>query len=359
MAEGYFHRVAALTPTKFWINNPTRVQAQWAIEQGAVGCTNNPSYAQKMLDHSEEGTHARSLLEQVVSEVDDDDRASIVYQGRVVQEVADIFRPMYEESAGQHGYVSIQGDPIRDEDVDLIVEQSLENRELGQNIACKIPTTEAGLAAMEHLVPLGTPLNATEIFAVNQMTTLCDTYERLASESGQKPMLYMSHIAGIYDDHLKNYVQENDVDINPDILCQAGLAVARKVYHIMKERGSSAVFVGGGARGLQYFTEMVGGDVCITINWQGTADLLIEQDPPVVERLFNPVPEYVIDELLEKLPDFRRGYLDDGLSVEEFEGFGPVQLFKSGFVKSWQRVLSDIATVRAGLGEGPPNVPPG
>ena len=37
------------------------------------------------------------------------------------------------------------------------------------------------------------------------------------------------------------------------------------------------------------------------MNWQGTADLLIEQDPPVVERLFNPVPEYVIDELVEKL----------------------------------------------------------
>jgi transaldolase len=201
---------------------------------------------------------------------------------------------------------------------------------------------------MEQLVPLGTPLNATEIFAVKQMTTLCDTYERLAGESGRKPMLYMSHIAGIYDDYLRNYVKENNVDISPDILWQGGLAVARKVYRVMQERGYSAVFVGGGARGLQHFTEMVGGDVCITINWRGTADQLLEQDPAVVERLFNPVPQYVIDELMEKLPDFRRGYLDDGLDVEEFEGFGPVQLFKSSFVKSWSRVLEDVAKVRAG-----------
>ena len=35
----------------------------------------------------------------------------------------------------------------------------------------------------------------------------------------------------------------------------------------------------------------------------------------------------------------KRGYLDDGLSVEEFEGFGPVQLFRSSFIKSWQKVL--------------------
>ena len=53
----------------------------------------------------------------------------------------------------------------------------------------------------------------------------------------------------------------------------------------------------------------------------------------------------MIAELMEKLPDFRVGYLDDGLSVEEFEPFGPVQLFRSSFVKSWKRVL-DIAKER-------------
>ena len=65
----------------------------------------------------------------------------------------------------------------------------------------------------------------------------------------------------------------------------------------------------------------------------------------MVYRLFNPVPQKVLDELIEKLPDFRRGYLDDGLSVEEFESFGPVLLFRSSFVKGWKRVL-DIAKER-------------
>jgi len=91
----------------------------------------------------------------------------------------------------------------------------------------------------------------------------------------------------------------------------------------------------------------VGGDVCITINWEGTADKLLEQDAPVVYRLFNPVPQKVIDELMEKLPDFKRGYLEEGLSVEEFEGFGPVQLFRNSFVKSWTRVAGLIKERRA------------
>ena len=126
------------------------------------------------------------------------------------------------------------------------------------------------------------------------------------------------------------------------MLHQAGLAVARKVYRIMTERAYKCIFIGGGARGLHHFTEMVGGKVCITINWVGTADKLIEQNPPVMYRLFNPVPDKVIDELMEKLPDFRKGYLEDGLSIEEFEDFGPVQLFKSAFTKSWGRVLEII-----------------
>jgi transaldolase len=50
----------------------------------------------------------------------------------------------------------------------------------------------------------------------------------------------------------------------------------------------------------------------------------------------------VIDELMEKLPDFARGYLEDGLEIDEFEDFGPVQLFRSSFIKSWQRVLDLI-----------------
>jgi transaldolase len=152
----------------------------------------------------------------------------------------------------------------------------------------------------------------------------------------------MSHIAGIYDDYFRSYAEKEKVDISPDVLWQAGLAVARRVYQVMEERGYGAIFVGGGARGLHHFTEMVGGKVCLTINWEGTADKLIESDPPVIYRLFNPTPQKVIDELMEKLPDFRRGYLDEGLEVEEFEGFGPVQLFRSSFIKSWKRVLEII-----------------
>jgi transaldolase len=349
MTTPYFKRVTAQSPTMFWINNPTQPQADLALDHGALGCTNNPSYTQKMLDHPEYRDYAFGILDDVLRAESDDKKAAIEFQARMVKPVADKFMPLFEQSGGEHGFVSIQGDPFADDIASEIVEQALYNRKVSPNICCKIPLTEPGLAAIEELIPMNVPINSTEIFGVSQMVALGETYEKVARKSGVFPMMYMSHIAGIYDDYLRNYVAENDIQISPDVLHQAGLAVARKVYQIMTERAYKCIFIGGGARGLHHFTEMVGGKVCITINWIGTADQLIEQNPPVTYRLFNPVPHKVIDELMEKLPAFRKGYLEDGLSVDEFEEFGPVQLFKSAFTKSWGRVLEIIKERRETL----------
>ena len=128
----------------------------------------------------------------------------------------------------------------------------------------------------------------------------------------------------------------NDRNKTTDIIKEV-VVIARKLYKIYQDKGYNVTFIGGGARGPQHFSEMVGGDVCITINWSGTADKLLEMNQPVMERLFNPVPQYVIDELNEKLPDFKRGYEEDGIQAKEYEEFGPVVKFRNSFVKNWNR----------------------
>ena len=349
--DSYFHRVTKQSPTMFWINNPTREQADLALQHGALGCTNNPSYTQKMIDHPTEGAYALELLDRVIQEHRDwnDEDIAEEFQRVLVKPISDKFMPLFESSGGKHGYVSIQGDPINEDDPEVVIRGARQNRTLAPNICCKIPTTPSGITAIETMVAENIPINATEIFAVSQFEAICANYQRVSKESGHAPAFYMSHIAGIYDDFLGNYVKANNVDISPDTLHQAGLAIARKVYQLMIEREYPCIFIGGGARGTHHFTEMVGGKVCITINWVGTADKLIEQNPPVVYRLFNPIPDKVIDELLEKLPDFRKGFLPDGLVPEEFEHFGPVQLFRSSFVKSWNRVLDIIREKKENL----------
>lgn len=350
MNTGYFHRLHAQTPTQFWINNPSRGEADKALATGALGVTNNPSYPWKMLEHPDEASHARNLLKRAVAGSASDSRAVAQFQRDLVLPVAEKFLPLWESSRGKHGWVSIQGDPLEEHHAEAVVEDARANRKLAPNICCKIPVTKAGLKAIETLVPEGTPINATEIMSVAQGIALCEAYEKAAVSSGKRPPLYLSYIAGIYDDHLRNCVARDGIDISRDVLNQAGLAGARKMYRIVKERGWSAVMIGGGARALRHFTEMVGGELVVTINWKGTADALLAEDPDVVFRFFNPVPDTVTDELLAKLPDFRRGWEPGGLSVEEFEGFGPVVLFRDSFVSAWKNALGAAAETRKAAG---------
>lgn len=349
MTLSYFHRVTAQSPTRFWINNPSRGEASIAITEGAVGCTTNPSYSQKMIDHSQDGLYARGFLDESIRRTSSNEEAALLLQRLLVKPIAEQFLPIFIQSSGQAGHVSIQGDPIHEHSVQGLVDEAHTALELAPNIAIKVPVTVPGLQAMERLMGEGVTINATEVMGVDQAVDVCELHRRVNRETGRKSILYMSHIAGIFDDHIRQQAQDLNVEVSTDVLWQAGLAVARKVYSVLDERGYDFVFVSGGARGLQHFTEMVGGKVCVTINWAGTADRLIETNPPVVYRLFNPVPDEVIGELLEKIPDFSRAYKEGALSREEYDTFGPVEFFRNSFVKSWKRVLELVQERRSSL----------
>lgn len=340
----YFHRVSEQTATRFWINNVTREEANLAIEAGAVGCTQNPSYVWKMLSHETEGAYATDILKNILKTTNNANDAQVALQRELVGNAAKIFLPMYEATNGKWGYVSIQGDPFQ-EDTESIIKFAEYNREAGPNIMAKIPVTEEGLKAIEYCASKRIPINATEVMAVRQALDVCEVYEKATKGMKDPAPIYFSHITGIYDEYLQNYVRDNKVDISPDTLWQAGMAVARKVYKIVKDKRYNVGFIGGGARGLHHFTEMVGAEACITINWKGAAEDLLQQNPPVVQRFFTPVPEAVVDELNEKLVDFKRGYETNGITPAEYEEFGPVVLFRTTFENAWSSANEYITKV--------------
>lgn len=345
MANDYFKRVQAQTLTRFWINNVTREQAQLAIGHGAVGCTQNPSYSWKMLADEKEKEYVQGILRQILEKEPDDNKALVALQRELVGGIAQVFKPVYEASGGQNGYVSIQGDPFR-EDCTSIVECARFNREAGQNIMCKIPVVEGGLAAIEILVKERVPINATECMSVRQVLDVCEVYEKTAKNITNPAPLYFSVITGIFDEYIKNTVEQDKIDIPADYVYQAGMIVAKKIYELVKSRGYNCHYISGGARGLQHFTEMVGADAAVTINWSGTADRLLELDYPVVSRFFNPPAAEVVDTLLDKIPDFRKAYCINEIQPEEYEDYGPVVLFRSQFESAWKNALAAIAEMR-------------
>lgn len=342
MEENYFLKVKELSPTRFWINNPTPVEAEKAILAGAISCTTNPTYAMKQILKEDEKDYVLNIVDEVVKDVKDDNEACDLIQQKLVKRILNKFLPLYERNPGKEGFVSIQGNPFADDDTDHIIEEALRYRKLGKNFIAKIPVTKAGLKAIEALIPEDMPMIATEVMGIAQAVYTCEMYQQVSKKCGKHPPFYLTHITGIFDDYLRNIVKRDNIDISPDVLWQAGCIVARKQYKIFKERKYPGIMLGGGARGLHHFTEMVGSEMHVTINWTGTADKLIEVNPPVVYRMFNPVPQKVIDDLLEKIPDFRRAYMEDGLTVDEFKDFGPVVLFRDSFLKGWTYMLKII-----------------
>ena len=346
MAQDYFHRVAAETGTQVWVNNPTLADLRKAIEAGAINGTTNPAYGSKLLKSEPE--YMQGVIDQVISEVPDDtEAADKIYQvisGRFMEG----FLPIYRHSGGKQGLVTMQDDPRRDEDPDEIIESTLRHAEVGINYMAKIPVIESGIEAMSRLIAHDIPICATEVFSIAQAVAMCDAYAQASARCGKSPPFYLTHITGIYDEEIQHQVETQGIDIAPELVQQAGTIVMRKQYRVIKERAYDTIMLGGGARGTHHFTEWVGGDAHITINWS-TFEELMAIDPPIENRIGAEDDPQAIAELREKSPDFRRAYDDEGLSVAEFAHYAPLLRFRKNFIDGCDAVLGEIKTRRQEL----------
>jgi transaldolase len=347
MRKSYFHRVHEYTQTRFWINNPTTKEAHVSIAHGAINCTTNPTYAGKMLRHPDMRETALEWVREALAETQDESKAAAIVQRKSIKNLLDIWLPVYEAAPGKEGFVSLQVDPFMEDDPQNIIDEALDTISLGPNVLAKIPVTEAGLLAIDFLVRKNVPIIATEIMSISQVTAACETYAKASRESGNEPAYFVTNIAGIFDDCLRMQNEAGHINIEPDMLFQAGTALGKKQYRLMTERGYPGIMLGGGARGLHHFTEFVGGKAHITINWKNCADDLVEKDEAVICRMDNPTPEYVIDALM-KAPDFAKAYIDGAIEVSEFADFAPVELFRSQFLSGWQVLLDEVKAVKEG-----------
>jgi transaldolase len=282
----------------------------------------------------------------VLASTEDDDTAADTVALEATKRLAAGFLPLYEQSGGAQGFVTLQDDPRKEEDWTRIVHMALRCRELGPNFMAKIPVTQAGLQAIESLVAENIPLCATEVFGLDQAVAVCELYARASTKTGHTPPFYVTHITGIFDEYLGKLVEKEGISIAPDRLAWAGSTVGRAEYRLLKERGYRTTLLGGGARGTRHFTDFVGGDVHITINWS-TAQELIETDPPVASQIDLPTPSDIEEELRAKLPDFQRAFTLGAMPVEEFAEFGPVVLFRNNFIAGYEHLVAEIAARRA------------
>jgi len=342
----YFHRVHSETMTRFWINNPTLEEARMAIEAGTIGCTTNPSYVSKLFSSEEDLRCVLRAIDLLLPYEDDDSIVAAKVQQMMVARLADVFLPLYKKSGGSEGLVTIQGDPYAETDTNLIIKEGFENRKIGDNICIKIPVTEWGIKAISALVEKDIPTMATEVMGLSQVVSICEAYQEASDKSKHTPPFYVTHITGILDDHFKRVMEQEKITLPPELVKYAGLSVAKREYAFLKERNYPGIMLGGGARKLEDFTDLVGGDLSITINWKKTADTLLELDKEVETKIAITLNDDQIEQLKKELPDYARAYDVDGMTEDEYYDYGGVELFRTSFQKGWNQLLALIAKRR-------------
>jgi transaldolase len=344
MVENYFGWLAHETPSRVWINNPTQEEIGLALAQGAVACTTNPAYGGNLLKRAPD--EIESDIAAIVAEGANGDAAVARVQARLVARILPHFLPCFEASGGREGWVSFQGAPELDTEVEHILEAAHVARGLGVNCIPKIPATGPGLEALDRLVREGCPTLMTEVFSLAQVTETCERYLRAADESGQHPMLIMAPITGIFGDHLRKLADRDGLAVSPMATRWAGVTWARAAKRLVDERGYPVQLLYGGARTTEDLTGLVGGPHAATVNWS-TFEEVLEADPERRMTVGDPPPADILESLTATFDDFRRALDIDGLEVEEFEGFGPVQHFRDAFIAGWTAVRDEVGVQRS------------
>ncbi len=321
------HRISQTTSTVLWNDSCAIGELSSSIEHGALGATCNPVIVWNVL--KQEWDLWKDRIPQIIKEnpaATEDDIAWKLIEEMSVK-AAGLMNTIFEREKGKNGRLSIQTDPRLYRDAKRIVSQAVHFSKLAPNIIVKIPVTKAGVEAIEEATYLGVSINATVSFTLPQAIAVAEAVERglVRREKEGKDISTMGPVCtlmvGRLDDWLKIVAEKENIIANPEILDWAGVAVMKKAYKIYKERGYRLRLLSAAFRNHRHWSEFIGGDVVISPPWQWQKRFNAS-DVTVENRMDTPVDPGIIAELERKFVDFRRAYNENGMTVEEFDGYG-------------------------------------
>jgi transaldolase / glucose-6-phosphate isomerase len=149
--------------------------AQLIDEDGLRGVTANPSIFEKAIAGSHDYDEAvRSLALQGKSAED-------IYESLAIEDIrqaADLFRPVYEQTGGRDGFVSLEVAPSLAHDTGRTVDEA---RRLWAaldrpNVMIKVPGTTEGVPAIRRLTSEGINVNVTLLFGLERYQEVAEAW---------------------------------------------------------------------------------------------------------------------------------------------------------------------------------------
>ena len=112
-------------------------------------------------------------------------------------------------------------------------------------------------------------------------------------------------MCGRLDDYLRDVAHDSGAAVSESDITQAGIACLKKAYRIFNERGYDTYLMPAGCRGANQIIELAGAKMILT------------------------------------MPEFRKAYLEDGMTREQFITFGSANRTTDQFINDgWNPLIN-------------------
>ncbi|MFN8381597.1 MAG: bifunctional transaldolase/phosoglucose isomerase [Anaerolineales bacterium] len=150
-----------------------------------------------------------------------------------IQQACDLFRPLYNETKGGDGYVSLEVSPYLANDTEGTIKQAKElwDRVNRPNLMVKIPATKEGIPAIRASIAAGININVTLIFALDRYAAVMDAYlagleDRVAENL---PIQQIASVASFFVSRVDTKIDPR-LPVDSHLLGKAAIANAKFAY---------------------------------------------------------------------------------------------------------------------------------
>lgn len=339
--------------------------ARLVAERCVRGVTTNPSIFDKAITDGAEA-YAGQLSELVAAGADVDAIIRALTTDDV-RAACDVFAPLWQESDGVDGRVSIEVDPRLAHDTDATIRQAAELRALVDrpNVLVKIPATRAGLPAITAVIGAGISVNVTLIFSVERYREVAEAHLaglELAAAAGHD-LSTIESVASFFVSRIDSEVDKRLTALDSDearaLRGRAAVANARLAWAAHADLLASARWQELAARGARPQRPL----------WASTGVKDPAYDPTkyvvelVVRGCVNTMPEGTMDAVADHgvIPadsvtgtaaQSRQVWADlAGLGIEETEVCDKLETEGvAKFIESWEQLRATVASAAGGQG---------
>lgn len=221
-----------------WLDNITRTMLAdgtlrgYIDELSVTGLTSNPTIFDKAISGGD------AYDEQIIELSRNGHEPEQVFFELAIadlRDATDLFRDVYERTAGVDGYCSLEVSPKLADDTQATIEQAaqLHAKAERDNLFVKIPGTEAGLPAIEESIFAGIPINVTLLFSREQYLAAAEAYMKGIErriEAGLDPDV--ASVASIFMSRWDVAVTDQ---VSDELHNRLGLAIGFRAYRAYRE----------------------------------------------------------------------------------------------------------------------------